>query len=151
MKELLDFKTLYFTDPTLDIQDVLTSVGLHVKVGSTEVLWAHNFSDLGSTPAELDCTPFSATQQMTKSGVVQAGQWTLDYWFNEDDFDALETVKSAGNSVTIEIIKGSVKLSNSGVLAANYLGGSGTNGVMEAHAVFNLSNPNGWTKSTVTP
>lgn len=146
----MNFKTLYFP---LDIGEVLTSVGLTVKVGASgseaEVLWAHAFSDLGSTPAELDCTPFSATQQMTKSGVVQAGQWTLDYWLNDTDFDRLDGLK--GSTVSIIITKGSTKWSNSGVLAANYVTGAETNGVMKAQAVFNLSNPNGWQKGSVTP
>lgn len=146
----INFKNLYFD---LDIADVLTSIGIEVKIGSTVIQWAHSFGDLGGEPEGLDCTPLSALVRMQKAGLVEQENWTVDYWFNEDDYSAIETLKSAQTSSTITVTfhnagsgsgsTGTV-FTNSGVVRANYLTGQEVNQVAEGHAVIELSGANGW-------
>lgn len=139
----IDFKTLYFAN--LDIADVLTSIGIEVKIGSTVINWAHSFSDLGGEPEGLDCTPLSSFVRLQKAGLVEQENWTVDYWFNEDDYSAIEALKNASSSstVTVTFDKGSgttgTIFTNSGVVRANYLTGQEVNAVAEGHCVIELS------------
>ena len=136
----MNYKTLYFDGNTLDISDVLTTKGEHVTVGGTEIFWAHSYGDLGGVPDGLDCTPLSAEQQMQKAGVEQVEQWTVDYYWNQDDHTTLETAKAGGTSVAIVVQDADGGTwTNSGTVAGNYKGGGSVNQMAEGHAVFNLS------------
>ena len=151
----INFKTLYF-DTTFDIADVLTSIGIEVKIGTTLIKWAHSFGDLGGEPEALDCTPLSALVRMQKAGLVEQENWTVDYWFNEEDYQAIETLKSAQGSTEISVTFHNAgtgtgtKFTNSGVVRANYLTGQEVNQVAEGHAVIELSGANGWTMTPAT-
>jgi hypothetical protein len=131
----------------LDIGDVLTTVGVTVKVGSTTINWAHDFGDLGGEPEGLDCTPLSSLVHLEKAGVVEQEKWTVDYYFNATDYDAIEALKTAGTTQTLEVsFPGGVKFTNSGKVAANYLSAGSVNSVQDAHCVIELSA--GWVKTT---
>ena len=139
----------YFPDPTLDIADVLTTVGVTVKIGTTQIMWAHDFGELGGEPEGLDCTPLTALVHMEKSGVIEQEKWTVDYYFNSDDYDALEALKTAGTTSAIEVaFPGGVKFTNSGRVVGNYLSAGSVNTVQDAHCVIELSSATGWTKTT---
>lgn len=141
------YKILYFAPPTLDIADVLTSVGCTVAIGDTTIGWAYEFGDLGGEPEGLDCTPLSAKVRMQKAGVTEQENWTLDYYYNKDDYDAIETLRkgSTSSKITITFSDGT-KFENNGKVTANYLTGQSVNGVAAAHAVIELSNQEGWVK-----
>jgi hypothetical protein len=72
--------------------------------------------------------------------------WTVDYYFNDDDFATLEAQKKAASQsdITITLPNGG-KFSNKGKCTANYATGVAVNGMLSGHAVFELSNPDGWT------
>ena len=144
MREI-DYRTLYFADD-LDIADVLTSIGVTVKIGETEIKWAHDFGDLGGEPEGLDCTPLSAKVKMEKAGLVEQEKWTVDYYFNDGDYQALEELKKQDKSSNIEVaFADGTKFTNTGKVSANYLSGQGVNGIADAHAVIELSGADGWT------
>lgn len=148
---MFDYKTLYFDAVNLDISKALTSVGVTIKVGSTIIKWAHDCGDFGGTPSGLDCTPLASLVHMEKSGVVEQEQWEVSYYLNEDDYDALEALKGASTTSTIEVsFPNGMKLTNSGTLSANFATGLQVNGMADAKAVFNLSNANGWVKTSAT-
>lgn len=133
----------YFAD--LSVGDVQTTVGIQIKVGSATIDWANSTGDLGGEPETLDCTPLSATVQMNKTGIQALDNWTVDYFFNDTDFAALNTLKDAGSTNTIEVIlPNGAKFSNSGRCTANYATGVAVNGVLTAHAVFELASSTGW-------
>lgn len=135
---------LYFAD--LNVGDVQTTVGIQIKVGSATIDWANSTGDLGGEPETLDCTPLSATVQMNKTGIQALDNWTVDYFFNDTDFAALNTLKTAGSTNTIEVVlPNGAKFSNSGRCTANYATGVAVNGVLTAHAVFELASATGWT------
>ena len=140
----LNFRNLYFADD-LDIADVLTSVGITIKIGDTEVKWAHDFGDLGGEPEGLDCTPLSAKVKMEKAGLVEQEKWTVDYYMNDGDYKAIEALKAKTESSPIEVkFADGTKFTNTGKVSANYLSGQGVNGIADAHAVVELSNADGW-------
>lgn len=142
------YKILYFAPPTLDIADVLTSVGCTVKLGETTIGWAYEFGDLGGEPENLDCTPLSAKVRMHKAGVIEQENWTVDYYYNKDDYDAIETLRKAGTSSAITVtFSDGTKFANTGKVTANYLTGQTVNGIAAAHVVVELGNADGWVKS----
>lgn len=152
MKSNYLYSAMYFedTEPVVhDIADVLTSVGTIVKVGDNIIKWAHTIADLGAEPESIDCTPLASKVSLSKAGVVQQDNWTIDYYYNKHDYDALETLKAETTSspITVKYNDGTV-FSNSGHVAANYASGHGTNEMFECHAVIELSGA--WTKTDPT-
>lgn len=138
---MFDYRTLYFDGPTLDIADVLTSVGVTVKIGSNVIAWAYELGALGGDPEGLDCTPLSSLVHLEKAGVEQQEKWTVNYYFNEADYQALETLRTAGTSSTIEVaVPGGGKFTNSGKVASNRCDTVAVNDVLKAVATVELSN-----------
>ena len=141
-----DYDTLYFAD--LSVSDVQTTVGMTIKFGETEIRWANTAGDLGGEPETLDCTPLSALVQMNKAGIQSVSNWTVDYFFNDTDFSALETAKAAGTEQEIVVtLPNKATFKNKGKLTSNYATGIAVNGLLTAHAVFELSSNTGWTYS----
>lgn len=134
----------------LDISKVLTTVGVTIKVNETEIAWAHDCGDFGGTPEGLDCTPLSSKVKMEKSGIIEQEQWEVSYYYNEDDYTALETLRKSAESceIVVTMNDGKTTFTNNGVVAGNYLTGLQVNGMTDAKAVFNLSNADGWVKGT---
>ena len=100
---MFDYSTLYFQD-TLNVEDVRTTIGIKIKVGQAEITWANTTGDLGGEPETLDCTPLSATVQMNKTGIQALDNWTVDYFFNDKDYEALAALKTSGEVQTIEVL-----------------------------------------------
>lgn len=143
---MFDYKTLYFVNDEYDISQVQTTVGITITVGSAKILWANTAGDLGGEPESLDCTPLSASVQMNKTGIQSLDNWTVDYFYNSADFKMLETQKKAGQVVDIVVaLPSGEKFTNKGKCTANYATGIAVNGMLSGHAVFELSNPEGWT------
>lgn len=139
----MNYKNLYFAD--LNIADVSTTVGMTILVGETEIRWANTAGDLGGEPETLDCTPLSATVQMNKAGIQSLANWTVDYFFNKTDFKALENLKTLGEVVDIVVkLPDGSSFKNRGKLTSNYATGIAVNGLLTAHAVFELSSNTGW-------
>ena len=147
----IDYKKLYF-EGEYDISQVQTTVGITITVGAAKILWANTAGDLGGEPESLDCTPLSATVQMNKTGIQALDNWTVDYFYNSADFKMLETQKKAGTIVDIVItLPSGEKFTNKGKCTANYATGIAVNGMLSGHAVFELSNPDGWTHQDASP
>lgn len=143
---MFDYKTLYFANEEYDISQVQTTVGVTITVGAEKILWANAAGDLGGEPESLDCTPLSASVQMNKTGIQSLDNWTVDYFYNSTDFKMLETQKKSGQIVDIVVaIPNGEKFTNKGKCTANYATGIAVNGMLTGHAVFELSNPEGWT------
>lgn len=143
---MFDYKTLYFANEEYDISQVQTTVGITITVGSAKILWANTAGDLGGEPESLDCTPLSASVQMNKTGIQSLDNWTVDYFYNSADFKMLEAQKTAGQVVDIVVtLPSNEKFTNKGKCTANYATGIAVNGMLAGHAVFELSNPEGWT------
>ena len=143
---MFDYKTLYFVNDEYDISQVQTTVGITITVGSAKILWANTAGDLGGEPESLDCTPLSASVQMNKTGIQSLDNWTVDYFYNSADFKMLETQQKAGQVVDIVVaLPSGEKFTNKGKCTANYATGIAVNGMLSGHAVFELSNPEGWT------
>lgn len=132
------------------IDDVLTSIGASVTVGNTKIQGAFATGPLGADANELDATPLDSYVELKKPGLVGAPLWDLQYYLNEDDYDALEALKTAGTSVSIEVKIGNLKYTNTGICAANYPDGLAVNGMAQAKAQFALGSSTGWVKSTVS-
>ena len=141
----IDYKNLIFANEQYDISQVQTTVGITIEVGAAKILWANTAGDLGGEPESLDCTPLSATVQMNKTGIQSLDNWTVDYFYNSVDFKMLETQKKAGTIVDIIItLPSGEKFKNRGKCTANYATGIAVNGMLSGHAVFELSNVDGW-------
>lgn len=148
---MFDYKTLYF-EGEYDISQVQTTVGITITVGTAKILWANTAGDLGGEPESLDCTPLSASVQMNKTGIQSLDNWTVDYFYNSTDFKMLETQKKAGQVVDIAVaLPNGEKFTNKGKCTANYATGIAVNGMLAGHAVFELSNPEGWTHVDASP
>lgn len=148
---MFDYKTLYF-EGEYDISQVQTTVGITITVGTAKILWANTAGDLGGEPESLDCTPLSASVQMNKTGIQSLDNWTVDYFYNSADFKMLETQKKAGQVVDIVVaLPSGEKFTNKGKCTANYATGIAVNGMLAGHAVFELSNPEGWTHVDASP
>ena len=141
----IDYKKLYFANEEYDISQVQTTVGITIEVGVAKILWANTAGDLGGEPESLDCTPLSASVQMNKTGIQSLDNWTVDYFYNSADFKMLEAQKKAGTIVDIIItLPSGEKFKNRGKCTANYATGIAVNGMLSGHAVFELSNTDGW-------
>lgn len=149
-----NFCKLFFDDPepALDIADVLTTVGEHVYVNGTEIFWAHSYGDLGGAPEGLDATPLSSNVKLEKAGLEEQEQWTIDFYWNADDYSTLQTAKTASASASVnlkvEMNDGSY-FSNTGTVNAVYKTGGSVNAMAEGHAVINLSGE--WSYTAATP
>lgn len=147
---IFDFTKLYFED--LNVSEVQTTVGITIKFGETTIRWANTAGDLGGEPETLDCTPLSANVQMNKAGIQSVANWTVDYFFNETDFQALEANKKAPTESEIVVtLPSGATFKNKGKCTANYATGVAVNGLLTAHAVFELSSNTGWTYTPATP
>jgi hypothetical protein len=146
---MINYRHLYFDD--LDITKPQTTVGIKITVGSAEIKWANTTGDLGGEPETLDCTPLSASVQLNKTGIQSLDNWTVDYYFNDDDFQTLEDQKKAAEQVEITVsLPNGAKFTNKGKCTANYATGVAVNGMLTGHAVFELSSPDGWTYTKST-
>ena len=139
-----DFRTLYFADPTpaLDISDVLTTVGEHVFVNGTEIFWAHDYGDLGGEPEGLDATPLSSNVKLEKAGIQEQEQWTIDFYWNNDDYQTLLTAKTASASASVNLkvqMNDGSYFTNTGTVNAVYKSGGSVNAMADGHCVINLS------------
>lgn len=132
--------------------DVLTTIGIEVllKTGTatgdgTAIAGAYSFGDLGAEANDLDATPLSASHAIKKKGLVDDPAWTLDYYYNEDDFDAIEGMKDSTITITVKMPNGT-KFTNTAELSSNYVTGAGVGAVAAARASFTLGNADGWHK-----
>lgn len=140
----LSFAHLYFAESDLHIDDVLTSVGVSVKLGSgnslTECHWCYSFSALGAEKETLDCTPLISTVKMNKSGLEDREAWSLEYYFNETDKAMLDALVTAGTEVNIQIDwANGGKDTNAGVVTGNFIQDVQVNGMLTAKATVDLS------------
>lgn len=146
MKEL-NFKHLYFPESDLHIENVLTSVGVSVSVKdnetsgatATEILWAYSLGAFGGDKEQLDATPLLSTVKMNKSGLEDREAWTVEYYFNEHDKSALDTLVGNGHQTAITVTwpDGSTE-TNTGVVTGNYITEVQVNGMLAAKATIDL-------------
>lgn len=140
----MNYKHLYFTDPTFDIADVLASKGTTVAIGSSTILWATNLGAFGGDTSGLDCTPLASQVHLEKAGVEQQEKWAVDYIYNHADFNAMETLKGATTSSTITVtLPNGATFTNTGKVASNYVDAVGVEEIIKAHASIELSSA--WT------
>lgn len=131
------------------VDDVLTTIGITVKVGTNTIQGAYNYGDLGANAADLDATPLSASHSIKKPGLQDDPAWELSYYYNDTDFDAIEAVRTAGTAVALEVtFADGTKFTNTGICGSNYLTGQGVGQVAQAKASFQLANATGWTKTS---
>lgn len=131
------------------VDDRVSSIGIKVKVGTTEIEGAYQFGDLGADAAELDVTPLSATHAQKIPGLVDDPAWELNYYYSDTDFQTIETAKSGGTSVNLSVeFPNGTTFTNTGMVASNFVTGTSTNQGIQCKASFTLGGANGWTKST---
>lgn len=141
------FSHLYFADPELDVGDVLTSVGVAVKIGPTTqgatmttISWTSDVSDMGGEMEQLDATPLISPVKINKSGLEDRQAWTIEYFHNDDDFDVLEGYKSSGDTIKIEVdLPDGAKFENTGVVTGNYMTAIAVNNMLKDKATIDLS------------
>lgn len=130
---------------TFNLEDVLTTIGTVVKVGTTEIVWAHDYSDLGADPNTLDATPLSSKVALKKDGLIDQDMWELSYYYNAADYGTIDTLKTAGTSTALSVeFEDGDKFTNTGVCVANYLTGGSVGAMQDTVAKFVLNGP--WTK-----
>jgi hypothetical protein len=128
------------------VDEVLTTIGVTVKVGDTAIQGAYNYSDLGAAPNDLDATPLSSQYSVKKAGLIDLGNWELDYYYNAKDWGTIETAKAGGTAVALTVtFPGGDVFSNTGTVGSNYLTGQGVGSMAQAKAVFALAG--GWTRT----
>lgn len=143
------FSHLYFT-VTLDVEDVLTAVGVEVKIGDTTITWATDIGALGGDKEQLDATPLISPVRINKSGVEDRQAWTVEYFHNNDEFVALNALKTAGTEQTIEVkFPDGSKQTNSGVVTGNYQTDIAVNSMIKDKLTVDLSGE--WTYTAPTP
>ncbi len=149
----LSFAHLYFAESDLHIDDVLTSVGVSVKLGKTtpvEIHWCYTFNALGAEKETLDCTPLISTVKMNKSGLEDREAWALEYYFNETDKATLDAMVTSGDEVDIEITwNNGGKDTNKGVVTGNFIQDVQVNGMLTSKATVDLSGK--WVHTAPTP
>lgn len=147
------FSHLYFA-VTLDVEDVLTSVGIEVKIGTsgnmTTISWASDIGALGGDREQLDSTPLVSPVRINKSGVEDRQAWEVEYFHNNAEFVALNAMKTAGTEQDIEIVfpDGS-KQTNKGVVTGNYQTDITVNSMIKDKVTVDLSGE--WTYTAPTP
>lgn len=134
------FSHLYFADPTLDVEDVLTSVGVSVAIGNHTVLWAYSLGAFGGDLEQLDATPLISKVKINKSGLEDREAWTVEYYHNDDDYAALAALKTAGSSqnITVTLPDGGT-FTNSGVVTGNYMTDVSVNSMLADKVTVDLS------------
>ena len=130
---------------TFTIDDVLTNIGVVVKVGQTEIVWAHNYSPLGADKNMNDITPLSSAVRLQTAGLIEQDTWELNYYYNRADFTTIETAKSGGTSIALEVdFKNGDKFTNTGVCINNYVDGGASGDNADCKAQFTLNGE--WTR-----
>lgn len=141
------FSHLYFT---LDVEDVLTSVGIEVKVGNITVEWAHDLGAFGGDKEQLDATPLISTVRINKSGIEDREAWTIEYFHNDTEYAGLNGLKTAGTSQNIEVkLPDGAKFTNTGVVTGNYMTEVAVNSMLTDKCTIDLSGE--WTYTPATP
>ena len=135
------FSHLYFT---LDVEDVLTSVGVEVKIGSVTVEWASSTGAFGGDKEQLDATPLISTVRINKSGLEDREAWEVEYFHNDTEFAGLNALKTAGTSQSLEVkLPDGSKFTNSGVVTGNYMTEISVNSMLVDKVTVDLSDE--WT------
>jgi len=127
------------------LAEVLSTKGAHLKLGTTEIVWAYQYAAMGGEPERIDVTPFSKAKRQYKAGVEDVELWNFHYYMNEDDFSAIDTLKTNGTSTAVSITfdDGTVA-ANSGVVRSNYAEGGEINSGVPMVAALELTSDD-WT------
>lgn len=139
------FSHLYFTDPVLDVDDVLTSVGVSVAIkehgGSGPaytVLWCYSISALGGDLEQLDATPLISKVKINKSGLEDREAWSIEYYHNDADFAALNALKDESVDITVTLPDGAT-FTNTGAVTGNYMTDVSVNSMLADKCTIDLS------------
>ena len=115
---------------SLDINDVYIENGItSFKLGSgqnADIDWVYEYDDMGADPEQVDATPLTSKVAKKKDGVIDLDNWTFRYYKNASDYDKIQALKTAGESIAISITfeDGDI-VSNTGKIVSHYkLGGS---------------------------
>jgi hypothetical protein len=143
------FSRLYFPDPTLDVADVLTSVGVSVAIGNHTVAWAYSLGQFGGDLEQLDATPLISKVKINKSGLEDREAWTVEYYHNDDDYAALAALKTAGTSQAIVVtLPDGATFTNNGVVTGNYMTDVTVNSMLADKVTVDLSGEWAYTAGT---
>lgn len=124
----------------LNVADVKTTVKTTVQLGETTLDWVHSWGDMGGAPNEIDVTPTSSEVRMTVAGVIDQPQWTFNYYFTKEGYNAVEAMVESGESVNITVtFKDGDKMTNTGVVSSNYLTGGDVDSAVDAQATVNVN------------
>lgn len=142
-------------DVTLNIADALSTIGIQVEIAETPqsgspsyslISWAHDVGDLGGTPETLDATPLASLVQMNKSGIQAQDQFNISYYYNDDDYELLDSLINKKVSLRISMNNGTTVFTNTGTVTANYVTALSVNAMSDAQATIDLDGK--WTKGT---
>lgn len=137
------FSHLYFDDPTPQVEDVLTSVGVSVAIGEhgqTQhvILFAYSLGALGGDLEQLDATPLISKVKINKSGLQDREAWTVEYYHNNSDFAAMNGLKDKSVDITVTLPDGAT-FTNTGSVSGNYMTDVAVNSMLADKVTVDLS------------
>lgn len=131
----------------------LSSLGVKLKKGSTEIPNLRSFPDLGSAPERIDVTVLTDSIRKYINGVQDAGEMAFTFLFDPEQtnsaWDTLNTDSASTSAIsyTLEIPSaGSFAFS---AIPSVYLNGAEANAALEFTASFALQSAITFTAATL--
>lgn len=136
---------------SLDINDVYIENGItHFKLGNSDIDWVYEYDDMGADPEQVDATPLTSKVAMKKDGIIDQDNWTFRYYKNESDYDKIQALKAAKQTVAIAVtFEDGDTISNNGIVVSNYKQGGSSNGMQSMQVSIALNGE--WTLTHATP
>ena len=130
----------------------LSSIGIKVTVGETEMNYVQEIGDIGGTPSELDATCLKDSIKKSVPGVQDTKAFEVTYLFDNSatasDFRKLKALQTAGaaTAVAVEFPDGT-KFATTGYVTT-YTSGVKVDELITAKLVVNLQSD--WTVTNPT-
>lgn len=145
----MDYRKLYFPDGDgtggVDIADMFTDKGAMLYIDGELFPAVFDIPDLGETPDGIEATTLYDQKERTKAGREGSATFDIQYRFTKAAYRRIEVLKAQKGSVEIKIVipgdgaEGDATFENKGKCTTNYLSGITLNNMINAHAVFDIS------------
>lgn len=130
----------------------LSSIGIKVTVGETEMNYVQEIGDIGGTPSELDATCLKDSIKKSVPGVQDTKAFEVTYLFDNSatasDFRKLKALQTAGAAVALAVeFPDGTKFATTGYVTT-YTSGVKVDELITAKLVVNLQSD--WTVTNPT-
>lgn len=120
----------------------LASIGISVKLGTSELNYVTKIGDIGGAPSSLEATCFKNKSKVSVPGVQENDSWEVEYLYDNtsasSDYRVIKALETAGNITEVEVkFPDGAVFKNKGYVNTSITGAS-VNELIKAKATVSL-------------